>query len=181
MSMLKPWTRCIPLCDESQTRGFSCGDDLVDLWFREHAWQAQRAGQCSTHVCLDDLGRVVAFYSFKHVTARATDMPSKSVARGFDRDGNGAVLLLCWMGLSNDLRGHGYGKLLLREVAQMARAAYVIAPFQLLVLDSVPGMEGFYEHFGFVKALAPEHRYVMRMNRLIKILESMEHDTMILE
>ena len=125
-------------------------------------------------VCLDETGRVIAFYSFKFVTVRASDMPSKGIAKGFDVNANGTVLLLCWMGLAGDYQHQGLGNVLFREIMEMARAAYVIAPFQLMVADAIPGMEGFYKSKGFTHALKPEFRYVIRMNRVVKILEHME-------
>lgn len=104
-------------------------------------------------VCLDETGRVIAFYSFKFVTVRASDMPSKGIAKGFDVNANGTVLLLCWMGLAGDYQHQGLGNVLFREIMEMARAAYVIAPFQLMVADAIPGMEGFYKSKGFYPRL----------------------------
>ncbi|BBZ52346.1 GNAT family N-acetyltransferase [Mycobacterium heidelbergense] len=126
---------------------FSCGEESVDRWLREHAVTATARRTARTWVWVDETDEVVAYYALAaHKVARA-DVPAK-IGRG------GPVeipaVLIARLALSEALRGQGLGRVLVADaLARIVEATQTVTA-RLVVVDALhERVAGFYEQLGF--------------------------------
>ncbi len=125
---------------------FSCGNDSLDAWLRDHALTAQGKGVAVTYVWLDGAG-VIAYFAIS-----PTLIESQLLSRGA---ATGLVVvpayLLGKLALDRSLQGRGLGERLLTQA--LARVASITAEGggRLLVVDAIDEpAAAFYAHFGFI-------------------------------
>lgn len=126
---------------------FSCGEESLDAWLREQAVAATKRGTARTFVWVDDSGGVVGYYALAaHKVARA-EVPAK-----LGRGGPAEIpaVLLGRLALSQQLRGHGLGAVLVAEALDRIVTATRIVAARLVVVDALSEpVARFYERLGF--------------------------------
>lgn len=139
---------------------FASGNDGLDLWLRDAAATADRAGTARVYVWLDDQDRVIGYFAILPHNIRRDDVPS-SIGRGAPDVIPG--FLLARLAVSEDLRGGGRGGELLAGALEKTLAAIRVGGGRLIVVDAIDdNARGFYEHFGFRAVPASPNRLVMK-------------------
>jgi GNAT superfamily N-acetyltransferase len=126
---------------------FSCGEESLDRWLLEQAVPATARRTARTWVWVNEDGAVVGYYALSaHKVARG-DVPTR-IGRG------GPVeipaVLLARLALSESLRGHGLGAVLVADaLARIVDATQTVAA-RLVVVDALhERVARFYESLGF--------------------------------
>lgn len=127
--------------------GFTCGEESLDSWLREHAVTAFRRDTARTWVWLDKDDRVVGYYALAaHKVAR------EHVVAKEGRGGPVEIpaVLLAKLALAEHLRGHGLGAVLVADaLARVVTATRTVAA-RLVVVDALTErVAEFYESLGF--------------------------------
>lgn len=128
-------------------RGFSCGEASLDTWLREQAVPATARRTARTWVWVDPDGAVIGYYALSaHKVAR------EEVPTSIGRCGPTEIpaVLLARLGLSESLRGHGLGEVLIADaLARIVEATRTVAA-RLVVVDALhERVAEFYESLGF--------------------------------
>jgi len=126
---------------------FNSGNDELDIWLRDAASTADRAGTARVYVWLDDNEELIGYFAITPHTVRREQVPS-SVGRGAPDVIPG--FLLARLAVSEHLHGHGVGGELLALALDTILAAIRIGGGRVIVVDAIEDRaSGFYEHFGF--------------------------------
>lgn len=169
------WTRIVSVetVDGSVFASFSCGETKFDDWLRGQARTAASRGECITHVCLDDFGIPVAFYTLSS-TAISSDVVSRSLQGGLH--GPIPATLLGKMGVRTNAQGNGCGTRVLHHAMFSAAEAAKQVGSRLLVVDALTtDLVPWYEKRGFHKLPQSERRLVCKMSEVRKICEHQEN------
>lgn len=163
------WTHIasVETIDGSVFASFSCGETRFDDWLRGQARTAASRGECITHVCLDDFGMPVAFYTLS-ATSISSDDVSKSLQGGLH--GSIPATLLGKMGVRTNAQGSGCGTRVLHHAMYSAAEAAKQVGSRLLVVDALTtDLVPWYEKRGFHKLPQSERRLVCKMSEVRKI------------
>jgi len=146
--------------------GFTCGNEVLDRWLREHAATAQAKRTSVTYVwTTGDIG-VVTYYSLAPHLIENADLPRR-FGRGDPRQI--PAILLARLALAGELRGTGLGGILLHDALTRAVAASQQVGGRYVVVDAIDdNAQRFYEHYGFVAA--------PRLSRLVRKISDIEAD-----
>lgn len=135
--------------NDSESTGFSCGDNLVDNWFAKHAKYAKQRGTAVVYVSYCK-GKVAGFY-----TLSSHSVVRNSIQGGWLKRNSPEqvpAILLGMMGVDTHYKGCGLGAALLRDaIKKSLETAQIIGAKALLVDPSSKSAEMFYAHFGFKK------------------------------
>ena len=135
--------------NDSESTGFSCGDNLVDNWFAKHAKYAKQRGTAVVYVSYCK-GKVAGFY-----TLSSHSVVRNSIQGGWLKRNSPEqvpAILLGMMGVDTHYKGCGLGAALLRDaIKKSLETAQIIGAKALLVDPSSKSAETFYAHFGFKK------------------------------
>lgn len=140
--------------------GFTCGNEELDEWLEQSAWNATLAGSARTRVWVDVTGAVVAYFATAPHVAQRASMPKK-VGRG----GPGTIpcYLLAKLALATHLQGHPdrYGSVLLSEALDWLVDAARAVGGKLIIVDAIDEPAArFYEHHGFKATPVPHRLYL---------------------
>ncbi|HNB42568.1 MAG TPA: GNAT family N-acetyltransferase [Burkholderiaceae bacterium] len=138
-----------PLQSHHDTESFSCGDQVLDDWFRRTAKQHIRKGISRSFVAVDaDMpNRVLGFYSLTAGEAETGSLPA-ALAKKLPR--KIPIVLLGRLAVSTQAQGNGIGGILLIDALQRAvRVAAEVGISAILVDAKNPRAVSFYQHFGF--------------------------------
>ena len=159
-----------PLREDHDLSSFSSGNDELDDWLHDSAWNATRAGTARTQLWLDADGAVVAYYaSAPHLISR--DELPKKVGRGAPPIVPG--YLLAKLALSTELQGHldRYGSVLLVDALAWVLEAARQAGGKVVLVDAIDDAAvGYYEHHGF-KPTPIERRLYMKFSDVAASLD----------
>jgi len=145
---------------------FTCGNEALDRWLRQHAATAQAKRTSVTYVWTTAEGRVAAYYSLAPHLIENADLP-KRLGRGDPRQI--PAILLARLALSSELRGTGLGGILLHDALYRAVAASQQAGGRYVVVDAIDdNARQFYEHYGFTATPRPD--------RLVRKVSDIEAD-----
>lgn len=138
---------------------FSCGNEELDLWLRNAASTADRAGTARVYVSLDGT-TVAGYFAILPHHVRRVDVPSR-IGRGAPDTIPG--FLLARLALAEDLHGGGRGGGLLALALEKILEAIAIGGGRLIVVDAIdePAI-AFYQHYGFRPTPADPARLVMK-------------------
>ncbi len=150
-----------PLRSDHALGGFTCGNQELDEWLKQSAWNATLAGSARTRVWVDDVGAVVAYFATAPHVAQRESMP-KTVSRG----GPAAIpcYLLANLALATHLHGQSerYGSVLLADALDWLVDAARAIGGKLIIVDAVDEPAAhFYEHHGF-KPTPIRHRLYLK-------------------
>jgi GNAT superfamily N-acetyltransferase len=146
--------------------GFTCGNEVLDRWLREHAAIAQAKRTSVTYVwTAGDVG-VVAYYGLAPHLIENADLP-RPFGRGDPRQI--PAIILARLALAGELRGTGLGGILLHDALSRAVTASQQVGGRYVVVDAIDeNARRFYEHYGFVAT--------PRQSRLVRKVSDIEAD-----
>ncbi|MFT4294197.1 MAG: GNAT family N-acetyltransferase [Micropruina sp.] len=127
--------------------GFSCVEDSLDQWLRRHAADAAARGTARTWVWLDSEERVVAYYALAAHKVAREQVPSR-IGRGGPAEV--PAVLLARLALTEHLRGHGLGAVLVADALERVVEATRTVAARVVVVDALTEpVARFYETLGF--------------------------------
>lgn len=150
-----------PLSAECPREVFSCGQEIVDRWFKEKADGHHDHHRCrvtTVHAPGDDCP--VAFYALAIVAERLTDKWSL-IETFFPNDGNYfPSLRLEWIAVRADLQGNGLGTIVMGRVLTVFKDLVASTGIPAITLKPINEQTAaFYKKLDFVsfgaKALGP--------------------------
>jgi GNAT superfamily N-acetyltransferase len=130
---------------EHDLSGFTCGNEALDLWLKNHAVRADAQDTARTYVWSQD-NSVIAFYSIAPTEIVRAGLPSSAAG------GNSVIpaYLLARLALDKSIQGQGYGSQLLLDALEVIVSASRLASGRLIVVDAIDDAAvRFYEHHGF--------------------------------
>ena len=133
--------------ERHDVRGFTCGEASLDTWLREQAVPATARRTARTWVWVDRDGAVVGYYALAAHKVTRDDVPTP-IGRGGPTEI--PAVLLARLALSESLRGHGLGEVLVADaLARIVGATQTVAA-RLVVVDAThERVARFYESLGF--------------------------------
>lgn len=141
---------------------FDCGQPALNEWLIRHAKtaQAKRTAQIFVWTEEGDIG-VLAYFALSAHEIVAADLPRR-LARGMPE--RIPAVLLGKLALDRTLHGRGLGGQLLFDAYQRVLSATQTVAARYLVVDAADDSAvGFYEHYGFTRAVEPSMRLVRRI------------------
>lgn len=132
--------------ERHQIGDFTCGEVSLDLWLREQAVTATARRTARTWVWVDEDGAIVGYYALAAHRVAREDVPTK-IGRG------GPVeipaVLLARLALSESLRGHGLGAVLVADALERIVDATQTVAARLVMVDALhERVAQFYESLG---------------------------------
>lgn len=157
-----------PLGRQHDRSTFSCGQAVLDDWFRHRAGQDERRNVARVFVAVDSELGVVGFYSLSAFKLEIADLPD-AIARKLPRYDDGVPAALIGR-LARDVRvrgrGRGIGDLLMADaVRRILGAARALAVLAIVVDAKDEAAAAFYDGFGF-------RAFPSRPNRLFLLTSS---------
>ena len=141
------FSKPVQLATGTGIEGFSCGDETVDSWVRDHSASARKRGSAVVYVVYHE-SDMAGFYTLSSHSVSRADVCGGWFAR--NAPAQVPAVLLGMMGVDERFKGRGLGASLLRDAIQNALKVAAIAGARALIVE--PANEdaaSFYEHFGF--------------------------------
>lgn len=142
--------------------GFDCGDEVINRWFKDHAWRSHTARTSRVYVVSRDQ-RVAGFYALansamnrKHLPPAMQDkLPRHPIP----------LILLARLGVSVDEAGQGLGGSLIKDaVLRSLLLSEQSGAVGLVVHAGSESASRFYQHLGFDPAVAIERTFVFPLS-----------------
>jgi GNAT superfamily N-acetyltransferase len=149
------------IADQHDLSRFSCGNETLDVWLREQALRAHRAGVSRTTVWVaGDEPTVVAYHAIAPTQLARVDLPSRSLSAGFSMLPG---FLIGRLALDRSLHGQGLGTELLLDALERIVDAADLVGGRLIAVDAIdPDAHRFYAHHDF-QPIAGSSRLVMKL------------------
>lgn len=133
--------------ERHDARDFTCGDASLDVWLRDQAVDATARRTARTWVWVNEDGAVVGYYALAAHRVAREDVPNK-IGRGGPVEV--PAVLLARLALSESLRGHGLGAVLVADALERIIDATQSVAARLVVVDALhERVAQFYESLGF--------------------------------
>ena len=148
------------LSPEHPIQAFASGNNDLDIWLRDAACTADRAGTARVYAWLDDAGEVIGYFAILPHSIRRRELPS-SIGRGAPDLIPG--FLLARLALAEQFHGLGLGAQLLAGALEMVLAAIRLGGGRIIVVDAIDDhARGFYKHLGLRSLPDDPNRLVMK-------------------
>ena len=129
-----------------QRRGFTCGLEALDNYFRQQVSQDVRRRVTACYVALTPEQRIAGYYTLASAAVLLSDLPS-SVAKKLPRYPTVPAVRLGRLAVDLDFKGNGLGGALLADALGRSLRAE-IAAFALIVDAKDESAIAFYRHHG---------------------------------
>lgn len=138
-----------PLAKDHQRSDFVCGDERIDVYFRETVSQDVKRKYATCFVVREIASdRVAGFYTLSSSNVPLTDVP-EALARKLPRYPTVPAVLIGWLGRHLDYGGIGLGEALLFDAIQTVATAPIGA--HAVFADAIDDRAAdFYAAFGFL-------------------------------
>jgi GNAT superfamily N-acetyltransferase len=159
-----------PLGRRHDRAAFSCGQPVLDDWFRRRAGQDEKRNVARVFVAVDDQHDVVGFYSLSSFTLTIDGLP-QDVARKLPRYDAIPAALIGRLARDQRVRGQGIGGLLLADaIRRILSASRSLAIFAIIVDAKDDRAVAFYEDFGFRRFPARPARLFLLTSTAVEAL-----------
>lgn len=137
-----------PLRPEDDRGGFDCGRELVNLWFRRHAWNNQASNVTRTSVIgFADTGEIAGYVSLSAAQIERGHLP-KSAQR--NRPEVIPAILLAQLAVDRRYQGRGLSRsLLFYALTTAVNVADALGCFCVVTHPIGDEVRSFYAKFGF--------------------------------
>ena len=164
-----------PLGEQHNRAAFSCGVDALDTYFRGDPVRQDVSRRATNAFVLTPDGKTVAgFYTLSPISILSEDLPEK-LAKRLPKRPLGATLL-GRMAVCEDLRGQGFGELLLMEALNGAWRASKIVSSWAVVVDAKAGARDFYIKYEFTPFATQPDRLFLLMKKIDLMFEEPAHE-----
>jgi GNAT superfamily N-acetyltransferase len=145
---------------------FASGDEPLDRFIKEQAMQAMRDRACAVFVAtpVDDVARVIGYYTFSPATLPAGGVPEDLRAR-LPRYPELPAALLGRLAVHEAYGGKGLGSLLIANALRRTEAQRDL-PVMFLVVDAYEQARNFYLNLGFAPVMNSQTRLFIALSRL---------------
>ena len=160
-----------PLRRSHPRQEFSCGEPHVDDWLQTKALQQQDKRLSVTRVFLDVEGKIVGFYTLATGQVDFGDLPPELVKRLPRRAL--PVAVLAWLGVEQDHRGQGWGRLLLARALRDCYESGQTFAFVAVILDCIDdAARSFYKKWDFQALPGHKNRLFLTWKQLQAMMET---------
>ncbi len=142
----------VALDERIDRRGFACGEEALDRYFRECVSQDMARRIASCFVALREAA-VAGFYTLSSAGVLATELP-EAITRCLPRYPTLPAIRIGRLAVDTKFQGQGLGGILLADAMRRALRAEV-AGFTLIVDSKNERAAAFYEHHGFLRLGRP--------------------------
>lgn len=150
----KAWDKIVKYDTEIDISEFTCGNNEMDLWFRQDAFEWHQHNKCTVYLALNAQNRVVGFYTLSAHYVQTRIVP-RQVQEEVKGQGNWPCLLLGRFAVDKQFRGQGH--LLLDEAIETARSVQQEVGVQFLFVEAINDeVSDWYEGHGFHRS--PKNR-----------------------
>lgn len=133
--------------EQHDVLGFTCGEASLDEWLHEQAVPATARRTARTWVWVDQREAVVGYYALAAHKVAKEEVPTKI---GWGGPTEIPAVLLARLALSESLRGHGLGEVLVADALGRIVGATQTVAARLVVVDALnERVAQFYESLGF--------------------------------
>lgn len=145
---------------------FSCGQEELDTWLRQYAWQNQKANNAVVYVTLQD-GVVLGYYAIASAAYARQDAP-EPLRRG-SRPSEIPCILLARLAVDRRAQGQGVGAGLLRDALERAAQLSEAVGAAALVIHCLndEAREFYLANGDFVPSPADEYHLLLPMKTII--------------
>jgi GNAT superfamily N-acetyltransferase len=160
----------MPLSEQHETEGFSCGSDNLDQWLKRRSFKNQIQGASRTYVVCDE-SRVVAYYALASGAVTTTDATGRFRRNMPDPI---PVVVLGRFAIDQTLQGEGLGRALIRDAGmRVIQAANTIGIRGMIVHALSNEAKTFYEKVGFEISRHDPHLLMITLADLIDVAGSL--------
>lgn len=158
-----------PLAAHHDRKGFSCGNEDLDRYFRERIRRDVEAGVAAAYVMADGVN-VIGFYTLSAHNVERNELPEDVVKKlGLPRYLRIPATLMGRLAVSTAHQGQGIGELLLMDgLERSCISSGQVASFAVMV-DAKEGAVNFYARYGFLRLL-PGNRMFLPMRTIRELL-----------
>ncbi|MQT15255.1 GNAT family N-acetyltransferase [Segnochrobactrum spirostomi] len=141
-----------PLSRAHDRGGFTCGNERIDLYFRETVSQDVKRNYATCFVALEKAtDQIAGFYTLSSSNVPLTAVP-QPFARKLPRYPAVPAVLIGWLGRHRDYAGQGLGEALLFDAIKTVADAPIGA--HAIFADAIDdNAASFYASFGFVELI----------------------------
>ena len=141
-----------PLAKVHKRSDFTCGNDRIDLYFRETVSQDVKRKYATCFVARDMVtNRVAGFYTLSSSNVRLNEVP-ELLAKKLPRYPTVPAVLIGWLGRHSDYAGQGLGEPLLFDAIKTVATAPIGA--HAIFADAINDKAAaFYAAFGFMSLI----------------------------
>jgi GNAT superfamily N-acetyltransferase len=138
----------VPLVKEIDRKGFDCGEEALNVWFRTMARQHQKRRTSVTYVWMTQSspGEIIGFYAIAPSSLPPGDFPEKLRNALPEKV---PVFLLCRMAVDLSFKGRGYGESMLLDAIERTRSLSDCAGGIGLLVEAKPQAIDFYLRHDF--------------------------------
>lgn len=170
-----PWAHIVAIDDVSDegVARFSSGEPRIDNWFHKAARAADARKDCTVHVCIDEGGGIVGFFTLSTATISAPGV-TRSFAGGIT--GDIPAILIGKLAIDERLQTcAGHGSRLLNHALHMIVGASRIVGARLIIVDALDdGLAAWYSERGFTRVKDPDSkRLVCKIKRAQEICDAL--------
>jgi GNAT superfamily N-acetyltransferase len=147
---------------------FSCGDLVLDIYFRQQAGQDEKRRLARTFVLRDlDHGLIAGFYTLSATSLLPAVLPP-GLMRKLPRYDQIPGMLIGRLAVDTRYQGQGIGSLLILDA--IARIDAIDAGVHVIVVDAYESAHAFYRKFGFAELPGDDRRMNLPMQTAVKAL-----------
>jgi ribosomal protein S18 acetylase RimI-like enzyme len=141
-----------PLANAHKRSDFTCGNDRIDLYFRETVSQDVKRKYATCFVARDmGTNRVAGFYTLSSSNVPLNEVP-EPLAKKLPRYPTVPAVLIGWLGRHRDYAGLGLGEVLLFDAIKTVATAPIGA--HAIFADAIDDRAAaFYAAFGFTSLI----------------------------
>lgn len=150
---------------DHRRKDFHCGREKVDDWLATKALQHQKKNLSATKVLLGPSEEIAGYYTLAMGQIDFGELPVE-MAKSLPRRSL-PVAVLAWLGVSEDFRGQGLGRLLLAQALRDCHVAGQTFAFVAVILDCLDDQaKAFYQQWDFDEVPGHPYRLFLSTKRL---------------
>lgn len=163
--------RIEPLGKQHDRKGFSCGSDPLDQYFKTRASQdiRQRIAKCLVVVEVAT-GAVAGFYTLSATSLALAEIPDRLV-KGLPRYPIVPAILMGRLAVATTAQGHKLGTAMLAHAVEYVATANIGA-FAVVVDAKDDAAQRFYERHGFVAIVGHARRLILPLETALQAMKS---------
>ncbi len=169
-----------PLDTHHKRLAFTSGNEVLDRYLHEIAYQAKRKSLAAIFVAVgeDDPATILGYYTLSTYTIEGLDIPAVlRTTRKLPSHRVGATLL-GRLAVAMHVRHKGIGELLLIDALKQAHEASRTVASTCVVVDAIDeAIILYYERFGFVRVAPDSRRLVLMMETIAQLFSHGVHTT----
>ncbi len=139
----------VPLDATLPRKGFDCGNEALNVWFKEQAGQQEKRDSVRTHLGLATFDSCIA--SFFSLVTHRIELADATQTRAFSgRRYPVAAMLIAQLAVDLRYQGQGVGRLTLGHALGLLAESSRSVGFEVVLVDAIdPGAAAFYRRYGF--------------------------------